>query len=568
MEPESEYSQEQQSLEQLRQHCAWLRSQSALSSEQIHRLAAGEEEEISKLAEIKARRETQLRSIWHTARGDVQVIMGNIDMLSECIPDEKQSLIQSIDQRASSLQQLCEELKSLTRRHQSDKPKHGQDKEIVNLVYLVQQECDFQAIDARRNNVRIHIESSSHEELYVIANRIRIKRVIRELIENALRYVDDGSGTIGIALEADDDTVWLRFKDNGQGIKEKDKEHIFETSFYDLKQGRTGHGLALVRHIIREQHDGSIHVESTEGVGTTFHISLPRSAPPADVQHVVVPVKLKSGLTEREYEYNPMLSIQLGRAYAYEAKGPDGESCWIKMFSEDDTVQYERLSHELRLFAGGKGYAPLSHRSLIRMIDRGQRQDRETGKLLRFIVFTSAPGESLQLILETKPQMELAWALSIARHLAELLAYLHDQGVIIRTLSPAAIYTDNEKQQTTLIDLGAARYEQDLEQLREPPDKDNIYASPEWINGTVPGRRSDIYVFGLLLFELFTGQQPFDTALDHMSMQPPSLHELRDHIPDALEHIVQCCLQKWPTDRYDHTGALLEALHAISIPSK
>jgi serine/threonine protein kinase len=84
----------------------------------------------------------------------------------------------------------------------------------------------------------------------------------------------------------------------------------------------------------------------------------------------------------------------------------------------------------------------------------------------------------------------------------------------------------------------------------------------------VPGRRSDIYVFGLLLFELFTGQQPFDTALDHMSMQPPSLHELRDHIPDALEHIVQCCLQKWPTDRYDHTGALLEALHAISIPSK
>jgi two-component sensor histidine kinase len=520
------------------------------------------EEAIRKLEESTASRDEQLQYISHTVSNHVQMINGTLEELCESATNEQQHWLHKIIARVRSLMQLAHELKSLRSRRYADRPRPGLDKELFNLVLLVQQTCDLYANDEAHHRARVYMEPCTHNALYIYAHREHMNSVVDELIGNALRYVkNDGSGEVKLSIEADNTTVWLHVADNGQGIKEKDKARVFETSVYDLKRGQTGYGLAVVQNIIKE-HAGDIDLESEEGVGTTFSISLPLSAAPEDAPYTSPPtLELESGHTQQKYLV--VRPIQMGQAHAYEASDRQHNRYWVKLASEQDAPQFKHLAYEARLFAGTRHTnAPIRHRSLIQMIDWGQRRDPDTSELSRFLVFAPAPGKPLQLILETEPQMELAWALSIGRHLAELLVYLHAQGIIVRTLSPAAIYTDNSQQQTTLIDLSAARHERDLEQIQDIPVSD-VYISPEQINGTLPGRRSDIYVFGVLLFELLAGQQPFNTTIDHMSAQPPDPQALREDIPDALAKIVLRCLQKWPTDRYAYAGELLEALHAV-----
>jgi two-component system phosphate regulon sensor histidine kinase PhoR len=116
----------------------------------------------------------------------------------------------------------------------------------------------------------------------VFADPKRVEQVITNLVDNAIKYCPNGS-TITVQWSKDsnpiDSAILLKVIDNGPGIAEKYLDRLFER-FYRLDKGRsrdkggTGLGLSIVKHVM-QRHNGSVTVESTIGVGTTFICRFP-----------------------------------------------------------------------------------------------------------------------------------------------------------------------------------------------------------------------------------------------------------------------------------------------------
>lgn len=113
---------------------------------------------------------------------------------------------------------------------------------------------------------------------YVVADPDRLREVITNVFDNAVKYTETGKITIG--LTGDDKLVQFRINDTGPGIPAEDQKHLFQ-KFYRVDSsatrtiGGTGLGLFICKKII-ELYNGRIWVESTVGAGSTFLINLPR----------------------------------------------------------------------------------------------------------------------------------------------------------------------------------------------------------------------------------------------------------------------------------------------------
>lgn len=152
----------------------------------------------------------------------------------------------------------------------------------------------------------------------------------------------------------------------------------------------------------------------------------------------------------------------------------------------------------------------------------------------------------------------------VRRIIAEVcsaLDYAHQKGVIHRDIKPANILLDQQGR-TFLTDFGLAL-------VTDVGTRGEIFGSPHYIapeqavSSAKAVPQSDLYAVGVILFEMFTGDVPFngaeplDIALLHMSEPPPVPRELRPEINPELEAIILKALAKNPEDRYQ-TGASLQ----------
>ena len=149
-------------------------------------------------------------------------------------------------------------------------------KEPVNLDGLLHRLYDLYLPAAEENDLAWSLETPRHA-VVIAADRIKIQRMIGNLLDNTLKFVPPG-GKVIIRLEEGEKTVKLRIIDNGPGIPDRDKKRIFER-FVRLDSSRTrrgnGLGLAMVRAVARI-HGGSAEITDTPGGGATFTITLPR----------------------------------------------------------------------------------------------------------------------------------------------------------------------------------------------------------------------------------------------------------------------------------------------------
>jgi two-component system phosphate regulon sensor histidine kinase PhoR len=128
---------------------------------------------------------------------------------------------------------------------------------------------------AGEKNIKI-IFSPAKEGLQVFGDKDKIRQVFVNLLQNAIKYTDEGS--IEILLDEEKKLVNISVKDTGIGIPEEDLNRIFER-FYRVDKARsravggTGLGLAIVKHII-EAHNSKIIVQSKQGEGSTFSFKL------------------------------------------------------------------------------------------------------------------------------------------------------------------------------------------------------------------------------------------------------------------------------------------------------
>lgn len=153
---------------------------------------------------------------------------------------------------------------------------------LTDLSTLISNTVWFITEEAR--NLNVTIQTSISEELPpTMVDPDQIRRVLLNLLRNAIEAVEPGSGIITVTAQRIDDTITLSVEDNGIGIPPKDLPQIFNP-FFTTKERGTGLGLAMVNKIILD-HDGRIEVHSQPDRGSRFTVYLPiREEAPPDVE--------------------------------------------------------------------------------------------------------------------------------------------------------------------------------------------------------------------------------------------------------------------------------------------
>lgn len=125
----------------------------------------------------------------------------------------------------------------------------------------------------------IRVKASISDSYRVVANAEKVRQVISNLLDNAIKFSSEGQLELTV-LNSGDDGVLVEVSDSGPGISPEEHARIFD-AFYQVNRGLnkefrgTGLGLALVKKII-DLHTGSISIESTPGIGTVFRVLWPR----------------------------------------------------------------------------------------------------------------------------------------------------------------------------------------------------------------------------------------------------------------------------------------------------
>ena len=238
---------------------------------------AREKEETMVLAENERLRANLLRAVSHDLRTPLTSIMGNADSLMSCgeTLDAKTrgQLYSDIYQDAQWLTGMVENLLSASRM------KEG--KLNLNMTTELMDDMISEAVTHLSRQLKNYTVNRSQPEelLFVKADARLLVQVVINLLDNAVKYAPEGS-TIWIDTLAQDDKVIVRIADNGPGIPDDQKDHIFDL-FYssgnptgDSRRG-LGIGLALCQSIIRA-HGGTISVSDHEPHGAVFEFALPR----------------------------------------------------------------------------------------------------------------------------------------------------------------------------------------------------------------------------------------------------------------------------------------------------
>ena len=183
-----------------------------------------------------------------------------------------------------------------------------------------------------------------------------------------------------------------------------------------------------------------------------------------------------------------------------------------------------------------------------------------------FIVMDYVEGEDLQLLMK-KGALHIKDAIQIAINICDALSCAHQNGVVHRDIKPGNILVMKDLR-IKISDFGLTQLMtpsvigQPVQVLGTP-----VYMSPEQIMGETLDYRSDIYSFGIVLYEMLTGKTPFnegDIAYRHINEEPQPPATLNSKIPRWLENVVLKCIKKKPEDRYQQTDHLLKEIKSYS----
>jgi serine/threonine protein kinase len=209
----------------------------------------------------------------------------------------------------------------------------------------------------------------------------------------------------------------------------------------------------------------------------------------------------------------------------------------------------------------------LTHPNIVGVYDYGETND------VAYIVMEHVDGPTLKTLLDKKERFPLD---NIARVMGDLLAGLqfsHERGVVHRDIKPGNIML-TQGGQAKIADFGIARIEMSSMTQAGTMLGTPAYMSPEQFRGEVADARTDVYSAGVLLYQLLTGDRPFEgglTTIMHkvLNTDPPAPSQLASTAPAALDVVVRKAMAKRPEDRYASAAAFADALRAaLAAPAK
>lgn len=235
--------------------------------------------ELEILKENEIFRKEFLLNLSHELKTPIFAIQGYIDTLLNGAMDNSEvnkRFLNNAYKNADRLVNLVDDLDEITKLESGELKLQ---KEPFIIQDLFKEVCDSLSIKADEKKIKCFIKSGCEAPLSVYADKEKIRQVLINLVDNAIKYGKQHGTIEGSAYKIDGKKILVEISDNGYGIAEEFLPRIFERFFRtDMARSRqaggSGLGLSIVKHII-EAHKETIHVRSKTDVGSTFGFILP-----------------------------------------------------------------------------------------------------------------------------------------------------------------------------------------------------------------------------------------------------------------------------------------------------
>jgi serine/threonine protein kinase/Tol biopolymer transport system component len=243
----------------------------------------------------------------------------------------------------------------------------------------------------------------------------------------------------------------------------------------------------------------------------------------------------------------------------------------VKVLPELMSVEQDRL---VRFEQEARAAAALNHPNILSVYQMG------TYLGIPYMVSELLEGKTLGEMLRSGP-LALRKVIDYGAQIARGLAAAHEKGIVHRDLKPDNIFVTKDGR-VKILDFGLAKMVQPKESGGGPNPTVTVpgitlgtvgYMAPEQVRGLNVDSRSDIFAFGVILYEMVLGKRAFEkpTSADTMSSilneEPPSISQLAPDTPAAIERVVRRCLEKYPDQRFQSASDLAFALEALADPT-
>lgn len=220
-----------------------------------------------------------------------------------------------------------------------------------------------------------------------------------------------------------------------------------------------------------------------------------------------------------------------------------------------------------------RAMAALNHPNIVGVYDFDLYQENTYYLVMEYIDGGTLK-DKLETLARNHERLTLEESVRIGREVTDALAYAHRRSMVHRDIKPANIMLDKESGRAILTDFGIVKlvggqsmaYTATGALIGTP-----AYMSPEQALGQSGDERADIYSLGVLLFQMVTGQLPYEAdtplavVMKHVNAPTPTPTSFNPKIPEALQNIILKAMAKIPEERYQTAGELATALRQLDL---
>ncbi|MBO5929654.1 MAG: Stk1 family PASTA domain-containing Ser/Thr kinase, partial [Clostridia bacterium] len=256
------------------------------------------------------------------------------------------------------------------------------------------------------------------------------------------------------------------------------------------------------------------------------------------------------------YELNELIGVG-GMAYVYKALDRiDNRTVAIKIL-KDEYLANEEFTRRFK--NESKAIAILSHPNIVKVYDVS------FGDKMQYIVMEYIDGITLKEYIDGQESFKWKEAVHFTVQILRALQHAHDKGIVHRDIKPQNIMLLPDGT-IKVTDFGIARFSrQDIRATRNTDKAIGSvhYISPEQARGEITDEKADIYSVGVMLYEMLTGQLPFEAdsavsvAIMQMQSEAKPPRQVNPAIPEGLEDITVKAMQKEPSKRYQSAAEML-----------
>ncbi len=230
----------------------------------------------------------------------------------------------------------------------------------------------------------------------------------------------------------------------------------------------------------------------------------------------------------------------------------------IKTVKIPDASDAEAVEELARFRREAQAAGRLTHPNIVGVYDYG-----EDGNVA-YIVMEFVDGPTLKSLLEKQERLALPEILRVMEDVLTGLGFSHARGIVHRDIKPANVMLTREGQ-AKIADFGIARIESSSMTQAGTVMGTPAYMSPEQFMGQTVDLRTDIYSAGVLLYQLLTGERPFEggmTAIMHKALntEPPKPSQISVTSPAAMDAVVARAMAKRPEQRFPNAEAFAVAM--------